>query len=168
MQESKINQSYQGKIIVKNTLFNLLGYGVPLLFALFLIPLLIKGLGTEKFGILTIAWMMIGYFSFFDFGISKGLTKVISEKIGLNQLEDIPGIFWTSLSIMLIISGVLILGSWFFVPSLVNTFNISKPLQQETVNTFYILILSIPVVSTSAGLTVTANCSGTATIPNFF
>lgn len=149
---TKTQHEASGKNIAKNTIYNLLGYGVPLLFAVFLIPPLIKGLGAERFGILTIAWMIIGYFSFFDFGISKGLTKVISEKIGLNQLEEIPGIFWTSLSIMLIISGVLILGSWSFVPSIVSIFHISKALQEETVNTFYILILSIPVVSTTAGL----------------
>jgi O-antigen/teichoic acid export membrane protein len=152
MQVSKIKYPYQGRIIVKNTLYNLLGYGIPLLFALFLIPPLITELGTEKFGILTISWMMIGYFSFFDFGIGKGLTKVISEKIGLNKVEEIPGLFWTSLSVMLIISGLIILCSWFFIPSLVNIFKISKNLHQEVVNTFYVLILSIPIVSTTAGL----------------
>lgn len=50
--------------IAKNTIFNLIGYGVSLLFAVFLIPRLIHHLGDERFGLLSIVWIVIGYFSF--------------------------------------------------------------------------------------------------------
>ena len=50
--EETENKFTSGGLVAKNTLYNLLGYGIPLLFALIIIPLLIKGLGEEKFGIL--------------------------------------------------------------------------------------------------------------------
>ena len=66
--------------------------------ALFTIPFLIKGLGEEKFGILSLAWVVIGYFSLFDFGIGRTLTKIVAEKIGLEEIDEIPGLFWTAYS----------------------------------------------------------------------
>jgi O-antigen/teichoic acid export membrane protein len=154
MKESgSINVTSSGKSIAKNTLYNLLGYGVPLVFALAIIPFLVKGLGNEKFGILNLVWVVIGYFSFFDFGIGRALTKIVAEKIGTNQTNEIPNIFWTSFFLMLLISliGTVIL--IFLIPSLVhNIFNISKGLQTETLKTFYILALSIPIVTTAAGI----------------
>jgi O-antigen/teichoic acid export membrane protein len=147
------NHIYTGKSIAKNTIYNLLGYGIPLLFAVVLIPLLIKGLGTERFGILNLAWIVIGYFSFFDFGIGRALTKIIAEKIGTSQTEEIPVIFWTSFFLMLfasIIGTILLL---FITPVLVyKFFNISYSLQTESLKTFYLLALSVPIVTTTAGI----------------
>jgi len=148
-----LSKIYSGSRVAKNTIYNLLGYGLPLIIAVILIPPLIKGLGEERFGILNLAWVVIGYFSFFDFGIGRTLTKIVAEKIGLGRTEEIPGIFWTSFFLMLVISLIGTLVLIFFSPSLVyNFFNISKELQQESINTFYVLALSIPIVTTTAGL----------------
>ena len=144
--------NFSGSSIAKNTIYNLLGNIIPAIFALVFIPLLIKGLGTERFGILSIAWMIIGYFSFFDFGIGKGLTKIIAEKIGSNQSDQIAKIFWTSLFLMVSISLLASVLISFFIPSLVNIFNISKNLRQETTSIFYILAVAIPIVTTMTGL----------------
>ncbi len=49
--------------LARNVLWNLLGTGAPLLMALVAIPMLIEGLGTARFGVLTLAWTVVGYFS---------------------------------------------------------------------------------------------------------
>jgi len=143
---------YNGKTIAKNSIYNLLGYSTPLLIALILIPPLIKALGEERFGILSLAWIIVGYFSFFDFGIGKGLTKITAEKIGSNQNDQIPKIFWTSLLLMLIISVLISVCLIFLVPSITNLFNISDNIKTEAIDTFYVLVVAIPIVSTTAGL----------------
>ena len=110
-------------------------------------------MGEERFGILSLAWVVIGYFSFFDFGIGKALTKIIAEKIGLNKKEEIPRYFWTSFFLMLIISFIGAAVLFFFVPTIVfKVFKISAVLQDETLYTFYLLTLSIPIVTTTAGI----------------
>lgn len=154
MKESvSANTTYSGKLLARNTIYNLLGYGIPVIVALVLIPPLIKGLGDERFGILNLAWIVVGYFSFLDFGIGRALTKIIAEKITLNQEAEIPGIFWTSFLLMTIVS---VIGMFIFIaltPLLVyKFFNISYKLQAETLNTFYILAVSIPIVTTTAGI----------------
>lgn len=154
MEESEnSNIRYTGKSIAKNTVYNLLGYGIPMGIALVTIPFLIKGFGEERFGILTLAWVVIGYFSFFDLGIGRALTKIVAEKIGSNKTEEIPGIFWTSFFLMLCISVLGALIVFLLAPKLVHTvFEITKGLQIETLKTFYVLTISIPIVTTSAGM----------------
>ena len=90
-----LSKIYSGSRVAKNTIYNLLGYGLPLIIAVVLIPPLIKGLGEERFGILNLAWVVIGYFSFLDFGIGRALTNIIAEKIGLNQIEKISRVKFT-------------------------------------------------------------------------
>jgi O-antigen/teichoic acid export membrane protein len=141
------------KLIAKNTLYNLLGYGIPLIFAIVLIPPLVNGLGDERFGILNLAWIVVGYFSFFDFGIGKGLTKVIAEKIGSAQSAQIPVLFWTSLSIMFSVSFLASIVLTIFIPHLVTKiFNISQGMQNESIKIFYALAIAVPIVATTAGL----------------
>ena len=46
----EISKNYNGNAVAKNIVFNLLGYGAPLVVAVVIIPPLIKGLGEERFG----------------------------------------------------------------------------------------------------------------------
>jgi O-antigen/teichoic acid export membrane protein len=145
--------NYSSNTIAKNTVYNLLGYSIPLVFAVILIPPLVRGLGDERFGILNLAWIVIGYFSFFDFGIGRSLTKITAEKIGLDRKEEIPSLFWTSLFLMLSFSLLIVIILILLVPYLVNdVFNISKEMRPETLKTFYALAIAVPIVSTTAGL----------------
>jgi O-antigen/teichoic acid export membrane protein len=142
-----------GNLLLKNSAYNFAGSIAPLFVALFTIPFLVKGLGEEKFGVLSLAWVVIGYFSLFDFGIGRTLTKIVAEKIGLEEIDEIPGLFWTALFLMFIISLIgsiiLLIGSPYLV---INIFNISKEYQEQSIYTFYTLALSIPIVTTTAGL----------------
>ena len=151
---SPISSELPGKkTIVKNVLYNLIGYGSPLLFAVVLIPPLIAKLGDERFGILSIAWMVLGYFSLLDFGIGRSLTKIISERIALSQKEQIPGLFWTALVVMLLGSLLVMIPILLLAPFLVdNFFNVSENVKTETLNSFYALALSIPIIATTAAL----------------
>ena len=142
-----------GRALARNTVWNLIGQGAPLLVALFAIPLLIKGLGTARFGVLTLAWAVVGYFSLFDLGLGRALTKLVAEKLGAEQAEDIPRLICTALALMgvLGIIGALVAAS--ISPWLVyDILKIPHALQGETLNAFYLLSLSIPVVISAIGL----------------
>lgn len=49
-----------GRLLGRNTALNLVGQVVPLLVGLTTIPYVVRGLGTERFGILSIAWPLAG------------------------------------------------------------------------------------------------------------
>ena len=77
----------KGSLLAKNTLFSLVGSGIPIIVAIFSIPILINALGADGFGILTIAWMVTGYFSLLDLGVGRALTKMVSEKLAWSSGE---------------------------------------------------------------------------------
>ena len=62
-----------------NTLWNLGGSLLPLLAAAAFIPYCLRQLGNEAFGVLTLIWGLIGYFSLFDFGVGRALTYGLSK-----------------------------------------------------------------------------------------
>jgi hypothetical protein len=78
--------------VSRNAIYNLVGETVPILAALLAIPVLIRSLGTDRFGLLTIVWMVIGYFGLFDFGLGRALTKIVAEKLGAGRPDDVPAL----------------------------------------------------------------------------
>lgn len=139
--------------LARNVLWNLLGAGAPLLVAIIAIPILIEGLGTPRFGVLTLAWMVVGYFSLFDLGLGRALTKLVAEKLGEGQNDQIPSLVWTALSLMAVL-GVLtaILFAVFSPWVVLNVLNIPAKLQSETLTASYLLAASIPIVIVTTGV----------------
>jgi O-antigen/teichoic acid export membrane protein len=144
---------FTGAILAKNSLWNLVGWCAPLLGAVFAIPLLIKGMGTERFGVLMLMWMGIGYFSLFDVGLSQALTKLVAEKLGTGRKQEIPKLVWTALAVIAILSvvGALLLAS--LSPWLAKgVLRVPESLRQETLISLYLLAASIPLIICSAAL----------------
>ena len=142
-----------GRHLTRNVFWNLLGAGAPLLVAIVAIPMLIEGMGLARFGVLTIAWMVVGYFSLFDFGLGRALTKLVAEKLGKGQVSEIPSLIWTA---MLLMAALGLLGAVVVAvisPWLVgDVLNIPSELQPETLIAFYLLAASVPIVISSTGL----------------
>src|SRR5882724_6272943 len=95
-----------GRLLARNTVWNLIGSGAPMLVAVVCIPILIRGLGTDRFGVLTLAWALIGYASLFDLGLCRALTQLVARKLGAGEDREVPALVWTSLLLMLLL-GVL-------------------------------------------------------------
>jgi O-antigen/teichoic acid export membrane protein len=142
-----------GSTIFKNSVWNLTSQVMPMLVGLFSIPLLIKGMGLERFGLLALAWVAIGYFSLFDFGLGRALTKLVSERIGLEDESGVNVVSWTALAIMFAISafGSLILS--LIIPLLIdNVLTIPEVMKREAEISFYLLAGTIPIVVITSGL----------------
>ena len=142
-----------GRVLARNTVWNLVGTIAPLLVAVPAVPLLIRAMGTDRFGVLTLAWVVIGYFSLFDLGFGRALTKLVAQKLGANQSGEIPGLFWTSLLLMTLFSGIGTLLMVFLSPLMVHSLlHVPVTIQTETLQAFYVLAVSLPVVITTAAL----------------
>jgi O-antigen/teichoic acid export membrane protein len=142
-----------GRLLARNTIWNLVGQLLPMAVAVLAIPLLIRGMGAARFGILSLAWVVVGYFSLFDLGIGRALTKLVADKLGANEEHSIPPLAWTSLLLMFllgIIGGLVASAlSSLFVHRLLK---IPEEMQAETLRGFYLLAISIPVVTVTSGL----------------
>ena len=95
----------------KDILYNVAGQLVPLVAALVTVPRLMSSLGADRFGLFTLSLSIAGYFSIFDFGLGRVLTKSVAEKRALAAEGDIPRIVSSALLMMafLGVAGMLIL-----------------------------------------------------------
>src|SRR5579883_2040280 len=100
--QSMSHSQITGRLITKNWMVNLFGQGFPLVLGLFAVPYLIRYLGVERFGILSIAWAMLGYVGQFDLGLGRATTKYVAECLGRGDGASLSGIFWTSLGLQTI------------------------------------------------------------------
>lgn len=139
--------------LARNTLWNLFGQGAPLVVAIFSIPPLVHGLGTERFGVLTLVWLVIGYFSLFDLGIGRALTQLVAEKLGVDDEHRIPSLVWTA---MILMAGLGIVGAVIVAlisPLLVQSgLKIPQNLYGEVLPAFYAMAIAIPFVVSTTGL----------------
>lgn len=142
-----------GRLLAKNTLWNLLGNGAPMILAVFSIPILIHRLGEDCFGVLALAWALIGYASLFDLGLGRALTQVIARKLGTGKEQEVPSMVWTSLVLMLLLGVVGAVVVVALSPWMVHrVLKVPAALQAETLRSFYLLGISIPAVILTAGL----------------
>ena len=134
------------KSLLKNSLFNLLGLGTPLVVAVFAIPRLIHLLGTERFGILTLIWVVVSYASLFDLGLGRAVTQQLSLRLAYADNNG-SALVWTAL---LALSGLGMVGGgvlYFLSPWLVRSIlHLKGNLGLDTIHAFYVLALSLPFV----------------------
>ena len=143
----------QGNLIARNSVINFLGILVPMLLGVFVLPSIVRGLGPERFGVLSIVWVVFGYFSVFDLGLGRATTRFVAEALGQREEGKVPQLFWTTVVVQggLGLAGALVLG--ILTPLLVERFlRIPSQLVGEAKDTFYLLALSTPTVLVSGSL----------------
>ena len=139
--------------IRKNIIWNLLGNILPLAVGLIIFPLIISAYGTDRFGLLALAWSLVGYFSLFDMGLSRALTQIVSEQLSKNvDHAETAEMIRTSFRVMWLLGFIGGTVLWLIVPWLVtDILKVTSALNLETIQAFSILSFSIPlVVHTSA------------------
>jgi O-antigen/teichoic acid export membrane protein len=142
-----------GRTLVRSTAWNIAGQVLPLLAALLAIPATLRGLGTERFGALSLAWLLIGYVSLFDLGLGRALTKMAAEKLAEQREDEAARLAWTALLLMVALglAGALAIAlpARFLVQ---HVLNVPPALADETRSAVYILAASVPFVISTAGL----------------
>lgn len=142
-----------GRLLARNTVWNVAGLVLPLAVGVVAIPPLVAGLGVDRFGLLSLGWVIIGYFSLFDLGIGRALTKLVADRLASREQTSIPPLVWTSLILMLVLGVAGTLVGLVISPWLVGSgLNVPAGLYTDALHSFWILAVSIPVVTVSSGL----------------
>jgi O-antigen/teichoic acid export membrane protein len=139
--------------ISHNVIWNSAGIALPLIVGVILMPKIVAGLGVERFGVLSVIWMMIGYFSVFDLGLGRTLTKLVADRIGTGDVHEIPQIVSTTLVIVTlsgVVLGITIAGSAGFIAQ--SLLHASAAQSQDTANAIRWLSVSLPFVLVATAL----------------
>jgi O-antigen/teichoic acid export membrane protein len=145
-----------GRLLARNTLLTIVGEVTPLALGLIAVPILVRRLGVDRYGVLTLSYLAVGYLWLFDLGLGRAATQQISDALGAGNRESIPAIFWTSMMLLFILgvcAGVIVAAAshWFAYDIL----NIPAPMRAESVGVFLALATSLPFV-------LSGSCSGGA------
>lgn len=141
--------------IKRNAGYNLIGAAIPIALSLLTVPLYLKLVGAERYGVLAIAWLLLGYFGLFDLGLSRATSFRIASQRDAAP-EDRAATFWSALIVnatMGAIGGVLLWGiSYVFFEQI---FKVDESLRQEILVATPLLAASVPVATVSGVLTGT-------------
>ena len=115
------------KKIISNTSSNYALKFIQVLLNVISVPVLINKMGSEGFGILLFANVLVGYFGILDLGISQGLTKFVAEYSAKRDSETVKSVINTSLSFYFLIGLIVFSCVLLFVRNDgITLFNISK------------------------------------------
>lgn len=141
--------------ISRDTIINAAGGVIPVLVSFLVVPHYLQRIGDARYGVLTIVWVLLGYFGFFDFGLGRAVANRVA------QLADAPhhrteAVFWTALIIngflgamgglVLYTTGGILLG---------NIFKIDEALRAEALAALPILSVAVPLATISTVLSNT-------------
>jgi len=139
--------------VARSTLLNLLGHVAPLAAALVAVPLLVTQLEPARFGFLSLAWVIVGYFGLFDLGLGRALTRLIAERTGTPRESELPVLARTALLVLTGVgsaAGVLLFA---IAPWLCSSvLKLPQGLQVEAAAGLQALALCLPFVTLTAAL----------------
>lgn len=147
------NVEISGQLLTRNWGLNILGLVLPMCVALAAFPYLVRSLGPERFGILSLVWIILGNYVVFDIGLGRATIKFAAECLGRGDIERFPKVVWTSVwfQMMLGLVGSLLIAA--AVPIVVDhLLKIPAALVQDTKMSFFILASSLPLLLMSAAV----------------
>ncbi len=65
--------------LYRSAAWSLMGTVIPMITGIVAVPLLIGYLGQERLGILSLIWVIVGYFSFLDMGLGRAVTIAVAS-----------------------------------------------------------------------------------------
>jgi len=145
--------SIDGRVLARNSILNLFGQGLPLLVAFFAIPRVIRGLGAEQFAIVTLAWVLLDYFSLFDLGLGRAATKFVAEALGRGESETVRATTWNAITAQALLGGLAGLVLVALIPALIQrVLHASPAIAAEARWSFYVLAVALPLGLISSSL----------------
>lgn len=131
----------------KNTLINMLGIAIPGIIAIPALAYLARYLQVELFGVLLLAYAILGYAGIFDAGLTRAVIRKIATSQNLNESRVVMGtVLVAVLPLSLLPSAFIFFGA----EAITGWLSVSLNLNNEVVPAIKILALIVPFFLVSA------------------
>ncbi|SDV50543.1 oligosaccharide flippase family protein [Chitinasiproducens palmae] len=134
------------RVVVKHIWVNLAGLVLPTFVSLATVPAYIRLLGAERYGVISLVWALIGYFSVLDFGMSLATENQIAKARG--DAQAVTEIFWSAVWLNLatgIAGGAVLYGVAYGYTTQV--LHLSAQYEREVLGALGWLALAIPIAN---------------------
>ena len=134
--------------IERNVAYNLAGFGIPLLLFLVTIPLYISLIGTARYGVLAIVWLVLGLFGAMDLGLGRAANQRIAA-LKDGTASERRSAFGTALASNLIIGavGALLMGvAAYYIFGY--GMKLEPALREEALTLVPLIALAVPMMTT--------------------
>lgn len=137
----------------RHTGYNLAGSLIPVVLSLVTVPIYLKLVGAERYGVLAIAWLLLGYFGLFDLGLGRATSFRIAALKNASP-ESRAATLWSALFVnagMGVIGGLVlwIAATYFFE----HAFKVDESLRSEILAAVPLLAASVPIATLMGVLT---------------
>jgi O-antigen/teichoic acid export membrane protein len=137
--------------IARGTALNLVGLSAPLPLAVFVVPSLLEGLGTEGFALLTLMWVLTSYAGLLDLGLGRALTQKLATTLDLGvDSAQVGSLCATAFGIILILGLGIGLALFFCSDLLLSLLQLDKG-ELEAISALQLVAVSVPFTLLSAG-----------------
>jgi O-antigen/teichoic acid export membrane protein len=142
-----------GRVLARGAAWSFGGIFIPAIVGIAAMPTIVHGLGDERFGVLALAWAVVGYFGLFDLGLGRAVTRRASELMALRDEDRLRTAVWTSWYLMLVLGlGAAALALVVTHALQDRVIPVSPALRRETLVSFSVLALGVPVVVLTTGV----------------
>jgi O-antigen/teichoic acid export membrane protein len=139
--------------VSRHTGYNLIGSVIPIVLSLVTVPIYLKLVGPDRYGVLSIAWLLLGYFGLFDLGLGRATSfRIASLRDASPQAR--ADTFWSALAVnigMGFVGGLVlwVAAGYFFG----HAFKVSAQLRPEMLGAVPLLAAAVPVATMMGVLT---------------
>jgi O-antigen/teichoic acid export membrane protein len=81
--------------IARNTGYNLAGAALPLAVSILTVPLYIKVVGVERYGVLALCWLILGFMNFLNLGMGPAVAQRLAS-LHAAEGDERSRVFWTA------------------------------------------------------------------------
>lgn len=84
--------------VTRHTVYNVVGATAPIVATLVTVPAYLAVIGLERYGLLSVCWLFLGYFMLFDFGLGRAVAQRIAQ-LGDSTAEVRNRVFWAAAAV---------------------------------------------------------------------
>lgn len=97
-----------GKTVIRNILSNWIALILNILAGFFLLPFVVRTLGTEAYGFWVLLQALISYMFLLDFGVRSSLNRYLAKFLSEEDVEEVNRAFNTGWAVYLLVAGVVV------------------------------------------------------------
>ena len=138
--------------LMRSGALSLITSAAPLVVALVALPVLTRQLGTERLGLLALAWAWLGYAALLDFGLGRALTRMVAASDAGEALEAPIGAFVSTAHVTLAVVGAVVgaVGAALATLYVTHVLRVSDAMRADAIIGAILFALTVPLITGSS------------------